>query len=211
MLRQRAFRHARDGAILKTGAFSKLVREFERDPKVNNRVRLGVATCAHTQMLHPCSFGSLGRQIPPPAPERGRRFRTPTTCFYGCPPTAIESGLAPLIRPQYRSECAMRRTLACGVVVVGVAIAASAALAGSGVKSCRMVRVSADVLIANVAAPVRQRSRCAAASASTSWLVAERTVALLRGGDADFRIVGLEQESPDSDEIAARRPMRSLA
>ena len=35
---------------------------------------------------------------------------------------------------------------------------------------------------------------------------AVQAVALLRGGAADFRIVGLEQQSPDSDEIAGRRP-----
>jgi hypothetical protein len=32
-----------------------------------------------------------------------------------------------------------------------------------------------------------------------------QAVALLRGGVADFRVVGLEQQSPDSDEIAGRR------
>jgi hypothetical protein len=35
-----------------------------------------------------------------------------------------------------------------------------------------------------------------------------QAVALLRGGAADFRIVGREQQSPDSDEIVGRRPMR---
>jgi len=35
---------------------------------------------------------------------------------------------------------------------------------------------------------------------------AVQAVALLPAGAADFRIVGLEQHSPDSDEIAGRRP-----
>jgi hypothetical protein len=42
-------------------------------------------------------------------------------------------------------------------------------------------------------------------------LFAVEAVALLRGGAADFRIVGREQQSPDSDEIAGRRPLRAPA
>jgi hypothetical protein len=37
-----------------------------------------------------------------------------------------------------------------------------------------------------------------------------QAVALLGGGAADFRIVGREQQSPDSDEIAGRRPKRAV-
>ncbi len=35
---------------------------------------------------------------------------------------------------------------------------------------------------------------------------AVQAVALLRGGAGDVRIVGVEQPSPDSDEVAGRRP-----
>ena len=48
----------------------------------------------------------------------------------------------------------------------------------------------------------------ATAGASTSWLVCGAGSSVAPGGAADSRIVGLEEQSPDSDEIAGPRPKR---
>jgi hypothetical protein len=59
-----------------------------------------------------------------------------------------------------------------------------------------------------VAACGREAVALSRATASTRWLVCGAGGSVAPGGAAEFRIVGLEQHFPDSDEIAGRRPER---